>query len=74
MLKNDFKFQNSRSNLILERIVLSNLICQLCPNDSETNKDLWDLLFHLVVEHKKVRFYYLSTSIIVLFYECFFFK
>lgn len=48
------KFQNSRSNLMLERIVLLNLICQLCPNDHESSKNLWVLLFHFVIEHKKV--------------------
>ncbi len=53
------KFQNSRSNLMLERIVLLNLICQLCPNDQETSKNLFVLLFHFVVDHKKVRFIHL---------------
>ncbi|CAF0723942.1 unnamed protein product [Brachionus calyciflorus] len=47
------KFQNSRSNLMLERIVLLNLICQLVPNDNETSTNLRLLLFHFVVEHKK---------------------
>lgn len=47
------KFQSSRSNIMLERIVLLNLICQLCPNDSEASKNLFVLLFHFVVEHKK---------------------
>jgi hypothetical protein len=48
------KFQNRRSNLMLERIVLLNLICQLCPNDQETSKNLFVLLFHFVVDQKKV--------------------
>lgn len=48
------KFQNSRSSLVLERIVLLNLICQLVPNDNESSKNLRHLLFQFVLEHKKV--------------------
>lgn len=48
------KFQNRRSNLVIERIILFNLICQLRPNDQETSKSLWGLLFHFVNDHKKV--------------------
>lgn len=51
------KFQNSRSSLVLERIVLLNLICQLVPNDNESSKNLRHLLFQFVLEHKKV-FYF----------------
>ena len=48
------KFQNSRSNLTIEKIVLLNLICQLCPNDSETSKNLWLLLIQFVIDYKRV--------------------
>lgn len=48
------KFQNSRSNLTIEKIVLLNLICQLCPNDGETSKNLWQLLLQFVLDYKKV--------------------
>ena len=48
------KFQNSRSNLTIEKIVLLNLICQLCPNDQETSKNFWLLLLQFVVDYKKV--------------------
>ncbi len=48
------KFQNTRSNLTLEKIVLLNLICQMYPNDQETSKNLWLLLMQLVVDYKKV--------------------
>ena len=34
--------------------MLLNLICQLCPNDEETSKNLWELLLDFVIEHKKV--------------------
>ena len=37
------RFQNRRSHLIIERIVLLNLIGQLCPNDVETSKQLWQV-------------------------------
>ncbi len=50
------KFQNRRSNSVIERIILSNLVCQLRPNDQETSKSLWGLLFHFVNDHKKVDF------------------
>lgn len=53
------KFQNRRSHLIIERIVLLNLVGQLCPNDIETSRSLWQLLLHFVNDHKKVRFDYL---------------
>ena len=51
------KFQNSQSSLVLERIVLLNLICQLVPNDYECSKNLRLLLFQFVLEHKEVFFY-----------------
>lgn len=47
------KFQNSRSNLTLEKIVLLNLICQLCPNNQETSKMLWNILLQFVLDSKK---------------------
>jgi len=47
------KFQNRRSHLLIERIVLLNLISQLCPNDQETSRSLWQLLLHFVNDHKK---------------------
>jgi len=47
------KFQNKRSHLIIERIVLLNLISQLCPNDQETSRNLWQLLLNFVNDHKK---------------------
>lgn len=55
------KFQNRRSNLVIERIVLLNLISQLCPNDQETSKNLWQLLLHFVSDHKKVIFNSISN-------------
>jgi hypothetical protein len=48
------KFQNTRLNLTIEKIVLLNLICQLCPNDHETSKNLWFLLLQFVIDYKKV--------------------
>lgn len=39
---------------MLERIVLLNLICQLCPNDLEMAKSLWNLLLQFVIDYKKV--------------------
>ena len=48
------KFQNSISNLIIEKIVLLNLICRLCPNDEETSNTLWSLLLQFVIDYKKV--------------------
>ncbi len=47
------KFQNTCSNLTLEKIVLLNLICQLYPNDQESSKNLWLLLLQLVIDYKK---------------------
>ena len=47
------KFQNSQSNLMLEKIVLLNLICQLCPNNEETSKMLWNILLQFVNDYKK---------------------
>jgi hypothetical protein len=47
------KFQNSRSNLMLEKIVLLNLICQLCPRNQETSKMLFNILLQLVNDYKK---------------------
>ena len=49
------KFQNSRSNLTIEKIVLLNLICQLCPNDQDMCKSLWHLLLQFVMDYKKVK-------------------
>jgi hypothetical protein len=48
------KFQSTMSHLMLEKIVLLNLICQLVPNDLESSKNLWELLLTLVSENKKV--------------------
>jgi hypothetical protein len=48
------KFQSSRSNLTIEKIVLLNIICQLCPDDEENSKNLWSLLLQFVIDYKKV--------------------
>jgi hypothetical protein len=54
ILNNILKLQNSRSNLLLEKILLLNLICQLCPGDQETSNNLWSLLLQLINDCKKV--------------------
>jgi hypothetical protein len=48
------KFQSSRSNLTIEKIVLLNIICQSCPDDEENSKNLWSLLLQFVIDYKKV--------------------
>ena len=46
--------QNSQSNLMLEKIVLLNLICELCPKNIEASRNLWNMLLQYVIDHKKV--------------------
>ena len=40
--------------MFLERIVLLNLISQLCPNDTEISKNLRLILLEFVNNYKKV--------------------
>jgi hypothetical protein len=47
------KEQNSQSNLVLERIVLMNLLSQLCPGDEEISINLWRILLFCVNEYKR---------------------
>jgi ferritin len=49
----NIQLQNTRSNLVLERIVLLNLISQLCPGDVEVTKNLRHILLEFVHSCKK---------------------